>query len=177
MTPDIRYPIGKFQPPAATLTSDERSGMIAAIAKAPSVLRTAVTGLTEKQLDTSYRPGGWTLRQVVHHLADSHLNAYTRFKLGLTEDRPTIRPYDEAKWAELDDARNAPIGISLELLEALHLRWVAMLESIDPSQFEGIIVHPDSGEMTLDRLLALYTWHGRHHTAHITALRAQMKWD
>jgi len=176
MTPDIRYPIGKFQPPATTLTARERSDMIDSIAEVPARLRAAVQGLSESQLDTPYRPGGWSVRQVVHHVPDSHLNAYMRFKLALTEERPTIRPYDEAKWAELDDARTAPIGMSLSLLDALHLRWVTMLRTIEEKQFEGTIIHPATGEMTLGRLLALYSWHGRHHTAHITALREQMKW-
>ncbi len=175
MNDDLRYPIGRFTRPGP-LTPADRARLIDEIAHAPGALRQAVDGLDDRRLDTPYRPGGWTVRQVVHHLPDSHLNAYTRFKLGLTEDAPTIRPYDESAWAELPEARAAPIGISLDLLDALHIRWVMMLRGLHQTAFARRILHPESGEMSLDVLLALYAWHGRHHVAHVTALRAREGW-
>jgi uncharacterized damage-inducible protein DinB len=140
-------------------------------------LRAAVTGLTDAQLDTPYRPGGWTVRQVVHHVPDSHMNAYTRFKLALTEDVPTIKPYDEAKWAELDDSKSKMVEHSLALLEALHARWVFLLERLKPADFDRKLNHPEwDAPMTLDMLLALYAWHGKHHVAHVTELRKRSGW-
>src|SRR4029077_19547630 len=133
--------------------------------------RAAVAGLTDAQLDTPYRPGGWTVRQVVHHVPDSHANAYVRFKLGLTEEAPTIRPYEEARWAELPEAKGAPVEPSLALLEALHERWMLALRAVEPAQWEREVVNPEPGRYPLDQLLAMYAWHSRHHVAHVTELR------
>lgn len=173
--PDLRYPIGRMER-KATMTDAERRAAIDAIAAAPARLRTAVNGLSDSQLDTPYRPGGWTVRQLVHHVADSHMNAYTRFRLALTEDNPTIKPYDEAAWAELPDMRAMPVAVSLDLLDRLHERLVYMLRSTPAAAFARTLTHPENGVMTLDMLLGVYAWHGRHHTAHVTALREQMKW-
>jgi uncharacterized damage-inducible protein DinB len=176
MTDDLRFPIGEFryQGPA---TAADRRDRIEQIEQAPAALRAAVRGLTDAQLDTRYRPGGWTVRQVVHHVPDSHLNAMTRFKLALTEDTPTIRPYDEARWAELGDVGATPVETSLRLLEALHERLVILLRSLEPAQFQRTLFHPErNAVMTLDELLALYAWHGRHHAAHITGLRQREGW-
>jgi uncharacterized damage-inducible protein DinB len=172
---DLRYPIGKFIIAAET-NSAQRPELIQQIAEAPANLRAAIKGLSEPQLDTPYRPGGWTVRQVVHHVPDSHLNAYVRFKLALTEEQPTIKPYDEKLWAELHDVRNTPIEVSLQLLEALHKRWVILLQSLKPEDFACTLFHPENGTMKLDTMLRLYAWHGRHHVAHVTALRARMGW-
>jgi uncharacterized damage-inducible protein DinB len=172
---DLRYPIGRFEP-VHTLTPQQRTVCIAQIAATPEGLRRAVTGLEADQLDTPYRPGGWTVRQVVHHVPDSHVNAYTRFKLACTEDTPTIKTYEEGRWAELGEARTAPIDVSLDLLAALHRRWVLFLESLRPADFARTVRHPDWGTPSVDFLLAQYAWHGRHHTAHITALRERMGW-
>ena len=174
--PDLRFPIGKLNR-KSQLSDGERRVAIDAIAAAPRELRQAVTGLTAAQLDTPYRPGGWTVRQLVHHVADSHMNAYGRFRLAFTEQNPTIKPYDEAKWAELDDARTMPIDISLTLLDAMHGRLVTLLRSAPDSAFERTLSHPENGPMTVDSLLSVYSWHGRHHTAHVTALRDRMKWS
>ena len=149
---------------------------IDAIAATPANLRSAVRGLSEAQLDTPYRLGGWTVRQVVHHVPDSHSNAYTRFKLTLTEDVPTIKPYDEGAWAKLDDTRTTPIETSLAMMDALHDRWVRLLRSLGPADFARTLNHPENGIMNLDQLLALYAWHGAHHVAHITNLRRQNNW-
>jgi uncharacterized damage-inducible protein DinB len=173
---DPRFPIGKFQRPAETPTAAERSALIEQIAAAPGRLRMAVAGLDQAQLDTPYRDGGWSVRQVIHHLPDSHLNAYTRFKLALTEEFPTIRPYEEDKWAELPDSRETPTAVSLDLLQALHSRWVVVLETMQPDDYTRKLNHPVNGPMTLDTMLALYAWHGRHHVAHVTALREQRGW-
>jgi uncharacterized damage-inducible protein DinB len=172
---DLRYPIGpfRFNPPA---TADTRLADVASIADAPGRLRQAVAGLDERQLDTPYRPTGWTVRQVVHHIVDSHINAYVRFRLALTEDHPTVRPYDEKGWAELADARAAPVEISLDLLDRLHERWVRLLRSLPEEAMARTVHHPENGVMSLDHLLQSYSWHGRHHVAHITALRARENW-
>jgi uncharacterized damage-inducible protein DinB len=159
-----------------SLSADERRAAIDAIAAAPGKLRAAVQGLSDSQLDTPYRPGGWTVRQLVHHVADSHLNAYARVRLALTEDNPTIRPYDEKAWAELADGREMPIGVSLDLLDTMHQRLVHLLRATPAESFARALTHPDNGPMTLDLLLGLYSWHGRHHTAHVTALRGRMAW-
>ncbi len=172
---DPRYPIGRFHY-AGPLTAPERAEAIGQIAGAPAVLRAAVTGLSDDQLDTPYREGGWTVRQVVHHVADSHLNSYVRFRLALTEDDPLIKPYDERKWAELSDASRGPVEVSLALLEALHTRWSSLLGSLGETAWMRTFRHPEMGAVTLDRAAALYAWHGRHHTAHITALRQRMGW-
>ena len=174
--PDLRYPIGRLQR-KSSLTAQERRAAVDAIASTPDLLRAAVAGLTDAQLDTPYRPGGWTVRQLVHHVADSHMNAYVRFRLALTEDGPTIKPYDEAKWAELPDGRAMPVGVSLTLLDALHERLVHLLRATPDADFARTLIHPENGPMTLDSLLGVYAWHGRHHTAHVTALRERMKWS
>jgi hypothetical protein len=172
---DLKYPIGRFKAPASTTPAD-RDRFIGEIAQAPAQLRSAVKGLTHAQLDTPYRPGGWTLRQVVHHLPDSHINSYVRFKLASTEDNPTIRTYEEQLWAELPEAKSGPIEMSLDLLDALHLRWVAHLKNIVAADFARAFVHPELGPVSLDRALALYAWHGKHHIAHITSLRTREGW-
>jgi hypothetical protein len=174
MEVDLRYPIGKFQR-VESLAPEQRREHIDAIAETPARLIAAVSGLNAGQLDTPYRPGGWTVRQVTHHVPDSHMNAYTRFKLALTEDEPTIKPYDEARWAELADAK-APIEPSLALLENLHKRWVLVLRSIAPAEWGRKLRHPELGLLTLDQTLAIYGWHGRHHVAHITSLRERNGW-
>jgi uncharacterized damage-inducible protein DinB len=173
--PDLRYPIGRLER-RPSLSADERRAAIDAIAAAPAKLRTAVKGLDDSQLDTPYRPDGWTVRQLVHHVADSHMNAYTRFRLALTEDNPTIKPYDEAAWSELPDVLAMPIGVSLDLLDAMHQRLVHLLRATPAEAFGRPLTHPENGPMTLDALLGVYSWHGRHHTAHVTALRERMKW-
>ena len=173
--PDLRYPIG---PPVVpeSMTSEDRAGFLAAIAATPARLRAAVAGLDDRRLDTPYRPGGWTVRQVAHHVADSHLHAYTRSKLALTEDNPTIKPYDEARWAELSDSRR-PIGGSLGLLDHLHERWVALLSSLAAESFRRTYFHPESKrQVTLDGVVATNAWHGAHHVAHVTELRRREGW-
>lgn len=176
MEPDLRYPIGKFHRPSAPLTPDERGECIDAIAETPAHLSAAIAGLTPAQLDTPYRPGGWTVRQVVHHLPDSHMNSYVRFKLALTEDEPAIKTYDENLWAQLADSRDTPIETSLALLENLHKRWVLLLRSLKPQDWARRFQHPDWGRESVEFLLAQYAWHGRHHVAHITALRDRNGW-
>ncbi|MEO8908966.1 MAG: YfiT family bacillithiol transferase [Gemmatimonadaceae bacterium] len=172
---DVRYPVGKFDWNGVVSPSDYPR-LIAEIAATPGALRSAVAGLSRDQLETRYRPEGWTVKQVVHHVPDSHLNAYTRFKLALTENEPTIKPYDEAKWAELQDTQ-VPIDVSLDLLDALHVRWVALLRSMDAADFNRTFRHPEHNRtMTLAQLLGLYAWHGRHHVAHITSLRKREGW-
>lgn len=176
MQPDLRYPVGKFSWPTQPLTTGERSAAITAIAQAPANVRNAIRGLSEPRLDTPYRPGGWTIRQVVHHLPDSHMNAYTRFKLALTEDNPVIKPYDESAWAALPDGRTGDVGPSLEILAGLHQRWVMLLEGMTPSDFERPLRHPEHDrKLNLDMLLAMYAWHGKHHVAHITGVREREK--
>lgn len=174
---DLRYPIG--QPDLSVPgTPERRRALIADIAKGPAALRAAVAGLSPKQLDTPYRPGGWTVREVVHHVPDSHANAYIRFKQALTEDSPTIMPYDEAKWARLWDTATAPIDASLAMLEHLHIRWVSLLEGMPAEAFARGYVHPEyKRTYTLDQALIVYAWHSRHHVAHITALRAREGWQ
>jgi uncharacterized damage-inducible protein DinB len=174
-TVDLRYPIGRFKP-EATLTPARREELIGIVARTPQKLQEAVRGLSLEQLDTPYRPGGWTVRQVVHHLPDSHLNSYIRFKLALTEERPTIKPYEEDRWAELADTFNTPIEVSLTLLESLHVRWVNLLRSLSDTDWQRTLFHPQNGEMTLSRVLDLYAWHGPHHVAQVTALRQRMGW-
>jgi uncharacterized damage-inducible protein DinB len=172
---DLRYPIGEYVPKAA-LTAAERAEAIAQIAATPKRLRDAVADLSQQQFDTPYRPGGWTVRQVVHHIPDSHLNSYVRFKLALTENEPTIKPYGEALWANLQDSRDTPVEISLTLLEALHHRWDVLLRSLRPEDFSRRLRHPASGTMTLDNMVNHYAWHGRHHVAHINSLREREGW-
>jgi uncharacterized damage-inducible protein DinB len=172
---DLSYPIGKFAPPAE-YTAAGRAAAIQEIKAAPALLRAAVRGLDEMQLLTPYREGGWTVAQVVHHLADAHVNGYVRFKWTLTEDRPPIKLYDQAAWATLPDASTAAIEDSLCLLELLHVRWVQLFDNMTPADFSREFIHPIRGPESLDRHVALYAWHGRHHTAHITTLRTRMGW-
>jgi uncharacterized damage-inducible protein DinB len=172
---DLRYPIGPYKP-KSILSEEERRRAIEDIAEMPARLRVAVADVSPGQLETRYRPGGWTVRQVVHHVPDSHMNAYTRFRLALTEDEPTIKPYDEGRWAELEDSRKAPPKMSLDLLEALHQRWVLLLRAMKPADFARTLRHPERVVMTLDDMLWLYGWHSRHHVAHITSLRERMGW-
>ena len=174
---DPRYPIGQFQMAHETLSADERAQFIAQLAAAPAHLRAAVAGLNEAQLNTPYREGGWTVRETVHHVADSHMNGYIRVKLALTEDEPAIKTYEEADWARLGDTQATPITTSLTLLDALHERWAALFRALTPAEFARTFRHPDWGTVSLDKQLALYAWHGRHHTAHVTSLRARMGWN
>lgn len=172
---DPRFPIGKFHyegPPSEA----QRSAFIADIANTPTALRAAVAGLSPQQLDTPYREGGWTVRQVVHHMPDSHMNAYVRFKLALTEDEPTIKPYAEDRWAELADTKATPVEVSLTLLDTLHDRWVRLLQSFEPEDWKRQFRHPERGVVSLEMNLAMYAWHGRHHVAHVTELRKKMRW-
>ena len=175
MTDNLRYPIGGPKL-SARLDDAARREAIDAIAATPANLRAAVQGLAEEQLYTPYRPEGWTVRQLVHHVPDSHLNAYVRFKLALTEDEPKIKTYAEARWAELPDTRTTPPEVSLALLESLHHRWVDLLRAMAPADFERKLDHPEKGLLTLDSMLGLYAWHGRHHVAHVTGLRERMGW-
>lgn len=171
----LRFPVGQFSRPASSMAGI-RAAHINTLKLLPERLRAAAAGLDDHQLDTPYREGGWTVRQVIHHLADSHANCYVRIKLALTEDWPTIKPYDEAAWANLADARWLPVAISLDLLTALHARWVSLLESLTDEDFHRGYVHPEGGRQNLAQVLALYDWHSRHHTAHITGLRQRMGW-
>ncbi len=177
MSDDLRYPVGAFQAPAV-VSADDRAAFIETIAETPALLRAAVAGLDDDQLDTPYRPEGWTVRQVVHHLPDSHMNAYIRFRLSLTEDRPVIRPYYEAEWARLPDAASGPVAYSLALLEALHVRWVVLLRAMTDADFLRVYRHPEQPgrDLPLSEVLATYAWHCRHHLAHITSLRERMGW-
>ncbi len=172
---DLRYPTGRFTADS-DVTPVKRAAWIRQIAETPAALRAAVHGLNERQLDTPYRLEGWSVRQLLHHVPDSHVNAYIRFKLALTEDNPTIKPYKEAEWAKLADTRRTPPDVSLTLLEAVHHRWVVLLESMNDADFQRPFVHPENGPMTLDQLLQLYAWHGKHHVAHITELRKREGW-
>jgi uncharacterized damage-inducible protein DinB len=172
---DLSYPIGRFTFDPE-LTDDKRQEWIDQIARTPWNLRAAIAGFSDEQLETQYRPGGWTVRQVIHHLADSHLNSFVRFKLALTENNPTIKPYNEAAWAELPDGREAPIELSLKMLDVLHERWTILLQSFQPSDWQRTFTHPERGQVTLDQTLQLYAWHGNHHVAHITRLRARNGW-
>jgi uncharacterized damage-inducible protein DinB len=175
MSDELRFPVGKFarQPQIDAAT---RNALIAQIAEAPAQLAAAVSGLTDAQLDTPYRPDGWTLRQVAHHVPDSHMNAYIRCKLAVTETNPPVKTYNEAAWAEQADARRMPVGPSMDLLRLLHERWVLWLRSLDEAAFARTAVHPDHGPMRVDDFLQLYAWHGRHHTAHVTGMRKRMGW-
>ena len=172
---DLRYPIGKFHFDGPS-TEEQKSKLIDEIAQAPVNLRAAVQGLSRQQLDTPYRPEGWTVRQVTHHVPDSHLNAYTRFKLALTEEEPTIKPYAEDRWAQLADTQATPVEVSLTLLDSLHDRWVRLLRSLGPQDWTRTFRHPELGSVSLEKNLALYAWHGRHHVAHITSLRERSGW-
>ena len=172
---DLRYPVGTFDFPKS-VSAEDLAGFIDHIADAPGRMRAALAGLSESQLDTPYRPGGWTLRQVAHHVPDSHINSYVRYRLALTEDEPVIKPYEESRWAELSDARTMPVEPSLVLLESLHARWVSLLRSLSGAEWKRGFRHPELGRVSLENNAALYAWHGRHHVAHITALRQRMGW-
>lgn len=172
---DLRYPLGQFRPPP-DITPALRAEFIAQIDEAPAQVREAVKRLSAEQLQTPYREGGWTLAQVVHHLPDSHMNAYIRFRWALTETEPIIKAYDEVRWAELHDAASSDIEPSLLLLEGLHKRWVSLLRRMTGEQWSLAFQHPERGRVTLERNLALYAWHGRHHVAHITRLRLRRDW-
>lgn len=174
-TTDLRYPIGEFKRPAS-VSEDQRRHFIDQIAETPARLSAAIAGLTPEQLATPYRPGGWTVRQLVHHIADSHMNAFARFKLTLTEDEPMLKTYEESLWAELADGSAPPIEVSLALLENLHKRWELLLRSVKPAEWQRKFRHPGWGLETMDFLLAQYAWHGRHHVAHITSLRERNGW-
>ncbi len=170
MTTDARYPIGPFVPPAAA-TRELRHEWITAIAVLPRQLQDIVRDMSDKELGARYREGGWTVRQVIHHLADSHVNSYCRYRFALTEENPVIKPYAEAAWANLPDASTAPVEMSLQLLSALHTRWVTLMKSMDEAAFERKFINPESGERSLNEATALYAWHGRHHLAHIRLAR------
>ncbi len=161
-----RYPIGRFQWPKS-VSAEERAALLERVAAAPGHLRALVSGLTKQQLDTPYREGGWTVRQVVHHIPDSHMNSYVRFKLALTEDEPVIKPYDEAAWAMLIDTAETPVSTSLVMLEALHVRWVTLMRGLTEQQWGRAMRHPEHGLLRLDQVLALYAWHGDHHIGHV----------
>ena len=175
MTTDLQFPIGKFRMPE-TVTPEIRKGWIDDIRRTPALLREAVADLSDEQLDTPYRPDGWTVRQLVHHVPDSHINSYVRFKWALTEDKPTIKAYNQDRWAELPDGHTAPIDASLDLLDAVHTRWVRMLEALTEDQLKRPLVHPDSGPLTVEAKIGGYAWHGLHHVAHVTKLRERKGW-
>jgi hypothetical protein len=170
-TPDLRFPIGKFQRPAGPLDAATRAKHIETIASTPKNLADAMRGMTDAQLDTPYRPDGWTARQVIHHLPDSHMNAFIRMKLALTEDAPPVTAYDEDAWAKLPDVMETPVDVSLTMLTALHQRWVALLRAMKPEDFQRTVTHPQNGKISIDFLLALYAWHGPHHVAHVKSVR------
>jgi uncharacterized damage-inducible protein DinB len=172
---DARFPIGEFKP-ESDVTPAKRQHAIGEIAAAPAKLRAAVAGLSEAQLDTPYREGGWTVRQLTHHIADSHMNANIRWRLAMTESEPTIKPYEEKDWAQLADAKTLPAKVSLDLLDTLHERWIALIRATKDGEFARTFRHPEHGVRTLDWMLFLYAWHGRHHVAHITELRKQKGW-
>jgi hypothetical protein len=177
MTTDLRYPVGKFVRPTKELTSAERATMMDQITAAPAAFRAAVKGLNEKQLDSPYRPDGWMVRQVVHHVADSHMNAFIRCKLALTEDAPMVKPYDEAAWAQLPDSLSPYVQESLTMIELVHQRWMLVMRAMKPADFLRPYRHPEwEGTLTLDFIVAQYSWHGRHHAAHITELRKRNGW-
>lgn len=173
---DLRYPIGTFTAPAV-VAPDQLAEWIDEIDRYPSVLRAVVEPMTPAQLETPYRPDGWNVREVVHHVVDSHLNSFVRFKWALTEDRPTIKTYYEERWARLPDYREVPIAVSLQLLEALHVRWVGLLRGLGPAEWARDFVHPDTGIVRLDVNVGIYAWHGRHHLAHITRLAEREGWN
>jgi uncharacterized damage-inducible protein DinB len=175
MSDVLRYPVGKFSP-APPAAPDQRTTWIREIAGTPAALRAAVANFSDRQFDTPYRPEGWTVRQLLHHVADSHMNAYCRFKFALTETHPTIKAYNEADWANVADTARTPPHVSLALLDALHQRWVILLESMSDADYARTLQHPERGSLTLDWMLQLYAWHGRHHAAHITELSKRERW-
>jgi len=175
VAPDLRYPVGQFKP-EPSYTEAQRVAMIQDIADLPAKLRAAVAGLNDQQLDTPYRDGGWTVRQTVHHVADSHVNSYIRLRFAATENNPTIMPYNEAVWAELPDAKHEPVEVSLKILEGLHHRWVVLLRSFKPEDWKRTMFHPERGSLDMGTNTALYSWHSKHHVAHITELRKRKGW-
>lgn len=175
MSDDLRFPVGQFNWPVS-VSAAEREQCISRIAATPALLRAALSGLSAEQLDTPYREGGWTLRQVAHHVPDSHINSYVRFKLALTEENPTIKPYDEAAWAGLTDSGDTPVETSLCLLDCLHERWVVLLRGMNEAQWKKTFLHPAHGPVSLEQNVALYAWHGDHHVAHVTTLRRRLGW-
>ena len=174
MTVDLSFPVGRFDK-NATWTAESRRAALESIATLPQKLRAAVNGLTEAQIDTPYRPGGWTVRQLVHHVADSHMNGYIRTKLALTEDKPTIKPYEQDAWSQLPDSK-LPIEISLVILDSVHQRWTVINRSLKDEDFQRTFVHPELGPLILDTHVHLYGWHSRHHVAHVTGLRERERW-
>jgi hypothetical protein len=175
MSEDLRYPIGKFSFDKDAAT-DSRNAAIQAIEELPVRLRQTIAGVGEEQMQTPYRDGGWTVHQLIHHIADSHMNAFIRFKLALTEDKPTIKTYDETLWAETTDVTNVPVEISLKLIDAVHERWFILLTSMSDEAFARELNHPEHGAINLEYMTALYAWHSQHHTAHVANLRERMKW-
>jgi hypothetical protein len=173
---DLRYPVGPFEAPLAALTAEQRQRLLGEIEAAPGALRAAVQGLGDRELDTPYRPGGWTARQVTHHVPDSHMNGFVRVCLALTEDEPLIKPYAEDRWAELALGRKAPVALSLDLLDLLHRRLLLVLRELGPAEWSRRLRHPERGTVDLDWMLAQYAWHGRHHVGHVTSLRQRMGW-
>jgi hypothetical protein len=172
----FKYPIGKFENPE-TITEEILAAWISAIAAFPHRLKNEVNGLNQEQLDTPYRPEGWTIRQLIHHCADSHINSYTRFKLTLTEDRPTIKPYWEDRWAELIDSKTLPVEYSINLLDGLHARWVGLLHSLTAQDFAKTFIHPEhKKEISLNEYVGFYAWHCNHHLAHITGVKKRNNW-
>ncbi|MBC9786186.1 putative metal-dependent hydrolase [Heliobacterium chlorum] len=167
---ELKYPIGRFDF-SQEISDEQIPGLIAQIEALPGLLSTSVEGLSEEQWGAAYRPGGWTLRQVIHHIADSHINSFVRFKLALTEDSPMIKPYEEAKWAELDDAVHVPADVSLQLIDSLHTRWVRLLRALTPAQLNAVFRHPEIGDVSLRKAIGLYAWHGNHHLGHIQAYK------
>ena len=164
---ELKYPVGRIERNKEPLDAHSREALLRVLAETPATLRSLVEGLSDRELDTPYRPGGWTIRQVIHHVPDSHLNAYVRMKLAVTESEPTIKTYEEARWAELPEARTAPIAMSLDLLDALHRRWTAFLRALPPADFRKTFKHADWGLVSVDEALGMYAWHCRHHTAHV----------
>jgi hypothetical protein len=170
----LRYPIGPMERPKTPLNAAARAAYLQTIELAPARIRALVSGLTDQQLDTPYRPGGWTVRQVVHHVPDSHLNAYIRMKVAVTENEPSIKTYDEARWAELAEAKTGPIAMSIDLLDALHRRWVAFLRALGERDYGKTYLHPELGRVAIDEAIGMYAWHCRHHTAHIEQALSQV---
>ncbi len=174
MSEDLKFPIGKYDK-NTKISLEQREQFFTEIAQLPNALRGAVENLSDEQLDTPYRPGGWTVRQVIHHVGDSHMNSFIRFKLALSEVNPTIRPYAEDLWAETPEYK-MPVGVSLNLIDSIHQRWRTLLDSMSNADFARTLNHPETGKWTLDNQLGLYAWHGRHHTAHVTNLKKRNGW-
>lgn len=172
---NIRYPIGKFKP-VDDITEAIITALIDQIEKQSDMAREAVEGLTEAHIETPYREGGWTIRQVIHHIADAHINAYVRFKLALTEDKPTVKLWDEVTWSECEDSKKAPVNLSLFVIEGVHKRWAMLLRTLDMNDFKRELIHPDNGNMALSTILQFYAWHGNHHISQIRLFRDRMNY-